>query len=143
MTPQGIIVHHSLTKDGKVVDYDAIKRYHMREKGWSDIGYHFIIEQVGDEVVTIDGRPLHISGAHCIGKNNYAGICVVGNYDIGKEILSDEKMEALVALTANLMIMFDISIEKIKRHHDYHPKSCPGTGFPWEEYLDLVRETCG
>lgn len=140
MTPQGIIIHHSLTHDGKSVDYDAIRRYHMEEKGWNDIGYHFLIEQTGDVISTITGRDVRTIGAHCIGKNDHIGICVVGNYDVGCEVLSAEKMDALVALTVNLMSQFNLPLESIHRHSEYAPKTCPGSGFPWEDYLARVQE---
>jgi hypothetical protein len=37
---QKLIIHHSLSKDGQTVDWNAIRRYHIQEKGWDDIGYH-------------------------------------------------------------------------------------------------------
>lgn len=103
-----IVVHHSLTKDGTVVDTKAIKRFHTswRHNGhiirksqalqleaegtavigpWSDIGYHFLAEKTifGYKVMT--GRPANIRGAHAKegGMNGKSiGICAVGNFDL-------------------------------------------------------------
>jgi N-acetyl-anhydromuramyl-L-alanine amidase AmpD len=138
MTPKGIVVHHSLTKDGKVSDFEGMRRYHMEEKGWTDIGYHFVIEQVGNEITTRIGRDPSEIGAHCVGKNNYIGICVVGNYDVGHDTLSRAHLAALVNLTLNLMLMYNLNVSSIHKHSEFAPKSCPGTGFPWSEYIQRV-----
>jgi N-acetylmuramoyl-L-alanine amidase len=133
--PKGIVVHHSLTEDGKVPDYDAIKKYHIEEKGWDDIGYHWVIELQGDKIATIEGRPANTYGGHTVGHNDMVGICVVGNYDVGHDILFPEKMDALVALTKNLMNMYGFTTADIHKHHEYAPKTCPGSGFPWDEFI--------
>ena len=57
MNPQYIVIHHSLTKDGTVADWEAIRRYHKEINGWSDIGYHYGIERVGMFVLPRVGRP--------------------------------------------------------------------------------------
>jgi len=102
------MLHHSLTKDGKVVDTVAIKRYHtswryngmiitedeardLIGKGihgviapWKDIGYQWTIERVEGIVHTIEGRSMEEDGAHCKEGNmnrQSIGICLVGNYN--------------------------------------------------------------
>lgn len=139
MVPKGIIIHHSLTKDGKVADYEAIRRYHMKEKGWNDIGYHFIIELDGTGVITKTGRSTNVTGAHCVGKNNHIGICVVGNYDIGKEVFGTAHMDALVALTVSMLTIHKLPVSSIHKHSEYAPKTCPGSGFPWELFISKVE----
>ena len=59
MNPQYIIFHHSLTKDGTVVDWEAMRRYHEQVNGWSDIGYHYGIERVGKGILLqVDPPPV-------------------------------------------------------------------------------------
>ena len=64
MKPQYFCIHHSLTKDGTVVDWDAIRRYHKETNGWTDIGYHYGIERVGGGLSLQIGRPESQPGAH-------------------------------------------------------------------------------
>ena len=133
--PPGIVVHHSLTKDGKTESYNSINKYHIEEMDMDMIGYAFLIEQVGDKVMTIVGRPVDVLGGHTVGHNDMIGICVVGNYDKGQEVLSEEKMEALVNLTKGLMAQFGLSPSQVHRHSEYAPKTCPGSGFPWTDFI--------
>ena len=41
-----IIIHCSATPEGRDVKADEIKQWH-KDRGWSDIGYHFVIELDG------------------------------------------------------------------------------------------------
>ena len=136
-----IIIHHSLTKDQAVVDWPAIRRYHVDTLGWSDIGYHFGIEFVeraafdgGYEILI--GRQLNEIGAHCkeMGMNKYGiGVCMIGNCDFASPPL--EQMDKLTKLTKALMDTFNIPRENVMRHHDFAPyKTCPGIMFPWGEF---------
>lgn len=123
-----VILHHSLTKDAKVVDFNAIKRYHIHTNGWRDIGYHYIIEFVNGSVRTFKGRSTNVSGAHTKGHNDSIGVCVVGNFDLAPP--SQEHMEELYKLLDDLEKEFG-GIE-IKGHCDYSYKTCPGKKFPLE-----------
>lgn len=142
MTPIGIVIHHSETKDGTVKDWDGIKKYHMEEKGWSDIGYHFGIERINGVITTLEGRSLSKAGAHCEGYNNTVGICLVGNYDIAppdKTLLS-----ALSVLTVNILQLFPtITLSDIHKHSEFAKKTCPGTKFPWYEFMQEVKTLRG
>jgi len=85
MNLQYIVIHHSLSKDSIVADWEAIRKYHREINGWADIGYHNGIEQVGNSLVLQVGRPESQPGAHVkeLHMNSQSlGICVVGNYDV-------------------------------------------------------------
>ena len=42
-----IIVHCSATPEGRDVKVETIKKWHVEDNGWSDIGYHWVIELDG------------------------------------------------------------------------------------------------
>ena len=124
-----IIIHHSLTKDSKTVSWNAIRRYHTEACGWSDIGYHYGIELVGDHYEIFVGRPLIRIGAHTGGFNSRSiGICVVGNFDV----VSPQRLQwdLTIQLVRDLMAVFSIPRKRIYGHTEFNPhKSCPGKSF--------------
>lgn len=71
-----IIVHCSDTPPHMDIGAAEIWRWHTQDKGWSDIGYHYVIRRNG---VVEAGRPLHKIGAHAKGHNSDSiGVCLIG-----------------------------------------------------------------
>lgn len=70
-----IIVHCAATKPSMDIGVEEIREWH-RERGWGDVGYHYVIRRDG----TIEkGRPVEVAGAHARGHNTDSiGICLVG-----------------------------------------------------------------
>jgi N-acetylmuramoyl-L-alanine amidase len=142
----GIVVHHSLTRDGAVADWDAIREYHIKNNRWQDIGYHFGIEYVNGKIIYRLGRNLDINGAHTKGFNDtHLGICLVGNYDLYHP--ENDKMTALTDLCVFLMKFFDIKLENIIGHRESYvmlgvpiEKSCPGKMFDMECLRCKIRD---
>ena len=106
---------------------DEIRRWHVEERGWSDIGYHYVITRNG---VVVQGRPLDKIGAHVKGHNKGTiGICLVGGkggtaHDKFRENFTKEQDFALRKLIDELKDRF-VSINKVSGHNKYAAKACP------------------
>jgi hypothetical protein len=134
-----LIIHHSLTKDQTVADWPAIRRYHVKTKGWKDIGYHWGIENVSGSIVIQRGRPENMAGAHTIGMNQKSlGICVVGNYDLTPP--PDAVLDRLTNLCAIKCLEYNLTGDDIEPHHKYaNYKTCPGSKFPMDKLRAKVQ----
>lgn len=105
-----------------------IRRWHVEERGWSDIGYHFIIDRDG---TVAEGRPVEAPGAHVKGHNtNSIGICLLGGHgstrnDKFEDNFTDAQDKALRNLLQRLKIEHP-EIRKISGHNEYANKACPG-----------------
>lgn len=144
MIPNKIILHHSLTKDSGTVSWNAIRRYHIHELDWNDIGYHFGIEYMCDALgkgayEILFGRMPNIQGAHTVGHNYRSiGICFVGNYDIDE--VPQEMWDLGVKLVAYLIDIYHMSVDNIFGHRDFANKTCPGKNFSIIDFKDDVWE---
>ena len=117
--PSHIILHHSLTKDSGTVSWGAIRRYHTQDKGWSDIGYHFGIEDVGGYYEMLAGRMPDEVGAHCPqqGMNRKSvGICCVGNFNQIEP--PQEQFMCCLKLVRYLSAVWGIDAENVLGHRE-------------------------
>lgn len=133
-----IIIHASATPpdwmkgQGVKAKRDEIDRWH-RERGWSGIGYHYVIDRDG-KVAT--GRHLNKTGAHVKGHNTGSvGICLIGGrwphgpWGLATDDFADhftpEQDAALRSLITDLCERYP-AIKHIKGHNDYtDQKGCP------------------
>jgi N-acetylmuramoyl-L-alanine amidase len=113
---------------------EEIRRWHTG-KGWSDIGYHFVVDRQGEVCV---GRPVERVGAHAKGHNkNSIGICLIGGFgsdanDKFDEHYTDLQRKALDNLLEDLTEKHKNA--KIRGHNEISNKACPA--FQVEEYLN-------
>ena len=130
-----VIVHCSATPEGRAISTETIKRWHL-EKGWSDIGYHYVIELDGK---IVNGRPFDKKGSHCRGRNsNTIGVCYVGGCDKNMNPLDTRtkaQKESLLFLLNYLKNLHPIT--KISGHRDYSSKACPSFDAT-EEYKNIL-----
>ena len=126
-----IIIHCAATPEGRDIKMETIKSWHVKGNGWSDIGYHYVIELDG----TIkEGRPMHRSGAHTKGHNaNSIGVCYVGGIDNDKKP-KDTRTEAQRQSMDNLIagLLLDNVDASVHGHNEFSAKACPS--------FDVVKE---
>lgn len=134
--PQYIILHCSASPDRGVKDWTGIRRYHMEDLGWRDVGYHFGVERIDSEYVIVRGRKPWSAGAHCKHNGMNAkslGVCMVGHFD--EQTVPPEQWDKTAQLCADLCEEYSIPIENIHPHNMYNPgKSCPGKMVNMDEF---------
>ena len=119
-----IILHCSATVEGKEYSVDTIRKWHTN-KGWSDIGYHYVIQLDG---TISQGRPIDKQGAHVRGHNKDSiGICYIGGVDADikpKDTMTPEQNSAFRMLVRSIRILFGEDIT-IHGHNEFSSKACP------------------
>ena len=119
-----IIVHCSATPEGKDYSVDTIRQWHL-QRGFSDIGYHYVIYRDGS---IHTGRDESIIGAHCTGHNtNSIGVCYIGgcvsNGKTPKDTRTTQQKQSLVKLLKELKTKYPQA--SIHSHKDFANKACP------------------
>ena len=114
---------------------EALRRMHVRDRGWDDIGYHFVIMRDGQ---IMEGRPIKYAGAHTKGHNHDSiGVALMGGWksepnDKFEQHYTAAQGKALHDLITRLKKEFP-SIWEIHGHNEFAAKACPG--FQVEEWL--------
>lgn len=120
-----IIIHCSATPQGRHVTAADIDRAH-RARGFSGIGYHFVIYLDGSVHAT---RPLSRPGAHCHGHNyNSIGVCYIGGVADDRHLTpldtrTPQQVSALRALVTHLRATFPTAT--VHGHCEFAHKACP------------------
>ena len=129
-TVRHIVVHHSESPGGGV---EFVRRVHVRERGYADIGYHYIIGNgiawgglpALAEGATASGRDVIYQGAHCRGHNaDSIGVCLIGSFDHSEP--TRLQIDALIGLLADLCRRYRLPVEEIYPHSRLCSTRCPG-----------------
>lgn len=123
-TIKELIVHCSATPEGKDYSVNTIRQWHL-QRGFSDIGYHYVIYRDGSIHI---GRDESIIGAHCTGHNtNSIGVCYIGGCasdgKTPKDTRTTEQKQSLVKLLKELKTKYPQA--SIHGHRDFSSKACP------------------
>jgi hypothetical protein len=127
-----ITVHHTATQlvgSSARVSADAIQKFqreHQDDKGWADIGYHYIIDPSGR---IWEGRALTWQGAHAgnpeLNVGN-VGIALIGDFTVQQPSPSQKK--ALCDLLDHLCARYHVKPNNVYSHQEIRPDptECPG-----------------
>lgn len=126
-----IIVHCTASRDGQDMTVEQIRRDHIKNRGFSDIGYHLVVYRDGS---VHEGRDVDIAGAHATNHNaNSIGIAYVGGVENRpgvaysqlkpKDTRTEAQKASLLALLMDLRKLYPTA--KIHGHRDFANKACP------------------
>ena len=131
--PARLTVHHSAMyfRDTNpaacAAQIQQIQREHMGNRGYGDIGYHYLIDPAGR---VWEGRELKWQGAHASGDNNRQniGVCVLGNFLRGRggQGPTAAQVQTLRQLVQQLMTRYSFGPGEIHCHSDFKATECPG-----------------
>ncbi len=138
-----ITVHHSAIDShpspslGFPHTVRGVQRFHMEDRGWSDLGYHFLIDPDG---VVYEGRYLYVRGSHAGSQPANAdniGVCLIGNFE--EKMPEQEQLDSLFDLIALLEDFFGIERETLTTHSEIRKEfGLGGTACPGALLLDEV-----
>lgn len=140
-----LVIHHSASGPRETVD--SLRAMHVEKRGFSDIGYHYVIERdlfgfghlkrarpdvrsgghAGKRSETFDGRDW----------NAFAiGLCVVGYFHPGAKVsekMSGRLYRAVLGAAVHICRKYGIPPEHVKYHREVKATACPGDWFPMEQ----------
>ncbi len=120
-----LVIHTAATRPGMDIGAKEIRQWH-KAKGWSDIGYHYVIRRDGR---VEKGRPDARVGAHVAGHNRDSlGICLVGGVNdnlVPENNYTEAQWKALEELLHKLVQKYPEG--KVRGHRDFPgvSKACP------------------
>lgn len=120
-----IILHMAATPPEMDIGAETIRDWHVRERGWDDIGYHYVVRRNGE---IEPGREPEVIGAHAYGHNEHSiGICLVGGLNAQHQPdcnYTQWQWSALRALVEDLTAA--LGPLEVIGHRDVSTKACPG-----------------
>jgi N-acetylmuramoyl-L-alanine amidase len=128
------VIHHSATPMNAIGSRPQVyARYHIDNRGWAGIGYHFVIQPDGSIFQTnlLETVSNHVQNAN----TKSIGICLSGNFDTEKP--TDAAYGAAVWLVKALNGQLGRELG-IHAHNEYANKSCPGAAIDIKSFKDLV-----
>jgi len=116
-----LVIHCTATPNGKAVSRETIRQGHLA-RGFSDIGYHYLVQVDGSLIV---GRPEEQVGAHAAVKGHHynqtsLGIALIGGTGNGSVgLYTQAQWDSLKLMIESLMDRFEGA--RVCGHRDLSP----------------------
>jgi len=142
---RSITIHHdgmppvALTSPVAVAGRIELIRAGHRARGWGDIGYHLILDPLGN---AWQGRPLVWQGAHVKDRNEgNVGILVLSNFEVGRPTAA--QLATLADSIGTLRRFYRVPTRSIHTHREWPGANtlCPGRNL--QARMDGVRRQIG
>lgn len=131
ITAEYVTVHCSATKDNEACDISLIRKWHQ-DKGWSDVGYHYVIQPDGEVQL---GRPISRQGAHVAGANQFnIGVCLIGT-----EKYTEKQFNSLHNTLRTIELVSDWKPWNLRCHYQWESAIKQGKTCPNIEITDLLH----
>ena len=138
-----IVIHHTASESGNL---DYIRKIHIKERGWHDIAYHFVINNgsMGTAPGQIEISDLWLSReANLSTQLNYVNIfaisvVLIGNFE--NQDIPHLQKESLIRLLTNLSIKYGIPPERVIGHGEIQNTACPGGHIDMNGIRHLLRQ---
>ena len=119
-----IVIHCAATKASMDIGLTEIRKWHVKDNGWRDVGYHYIVRRNGEVEL---GRSQRDTGAHASGYNHKSiGICMVGGMaddNSAENNFTDKQWTALLDLVKQKLV--DYPNANVIGHNEISKKDCP------------------
>lgn len=131
-SPYRMTIHHTASPSSDGGDpaerMREIQAFHIDNRGWCDIGYHFVVSQSGK---IFQGRSTEKrTGAHVGGENTgNIGISLIGNFE--NQTVGSDQFQATTRIVNWVHETYSIPLDRqsVKGHREWPGQgtSCPGT----------------
>lgn len=138
-------IHHTADHDAEAWDHLAeqkaamrgIQNFHMDERGWDDIAYHFVVFQPFGNIPiarVYQGRPTnHIPAAQLNHNTNTIAICVAGDFEHDDKVSPSTRFA--ICETIRRVKASGVRLNVVGGHEDVVQTSCPGNAL----YREIPR----
>lgn len=134
---QSVIIHHAaFYEDNDLNTLLEVQTAHRNQRGWADVGYHFL---VGKNGLIYEGRDWHVRGTHVETFNTGSlGICLLGNFmQEAPEVAQLNSTLALVNWASERL-----QLSHIASHRNFNPRTqCPGDNL--QVYIEQFANASG
>jgi hypothetical protein len=116
---------------------EQIRRLHVDDRGWGDIGYHYVVDPQG---MVWEARPLSWQGAHVANQNpGNIGVLCLGNFEVQSPTAA--QLDSLDAFVASLAKRHRVPLSAVATHQELAPTLCPGRNL--QRHMAATRSSRG